>query len=130
MKNFNIDDWVKSLEEIDFSYTQETLTIDEEAKFLSEKINFALDKIAPVKTFIIRPNYIHGLSQEAKILMKDRDKTRSALKSKTHSQLERKALMIKYRKTRNQTTAQIKKDKQMANSDRINTYMTMSYYDK
>ena len=52
--------------------------------------------MAPVRTFIIRPKYIHGLSQETKILMKDRDKKRSAPKSKTHSQLERKALMINY----------------------------------
>ena len=38
---------------------------------MSEKINSALDKGAPMKTFKIKPKYIHGLSQEAKELMRN-----------------------------------------------------------
>ena len=51
--------------------------------------------------------------------MSDRDKTRSHLKSTNHSIVERQALLIKYRKLRNQATLQIKKDKQAANAERI-----------
>ena len=119
MKNFSISSWNRALSEIDFSFNQNTNTIEEEAAHLSNKINMALDRCAPLKTFTVKPKYVHGLSQVAKNLMSDRDKTRSSLKNTNHSQMERQALMIKYRKIRNQATLQIKKDKQKANADRI-----------
>ena len=72
MKKFNTSDWIKSLEEIDFSCDNIANTIEEEANSLSEKINSALDKCAPMKTFKIKPKYLYGLSQEAKVLMRNR----------------------------------------------------------
>ena len=83
MKNFNNIAWIQALSKIDFTSPQisNPITIEEEAMSLSDKINRALDIITPFKTFTIKPKYIHGLSQEAKILMKDRDKSRSNLKN-------------------------------------------------
>ena len=46
--------------------------------------------------------------------MNDRDKSRSKLKAKTLTTTERKALVLKYRKLRNEATNQIKNDKQAA----------------
>ena len=51
MKNFNSNEWIKTLEEIDFSFNQKSGTIEEEAVKLSEKINRALYIRAPIKTF-------------------------------------------------------------------------------
>ena len=68
----------------------------------------------------IKPNYAQGLSEQTKDLMKSRDYVRSQLKHQQMSSTERKAITIKYRKLRNQATAQIKTDKKKANSERIN----------
>ena len=42
------------------------------AKELSDKVKQALDIVAPVKIFTVRPKYIHGLTEEAKQFMKNR----------------------------------------------------------
>ena len=40
---------------------------------LAENVNLALDIVAPKKTFSIKPNYIQGLTDQAKDLLKSRD---------------------------------------------------------
>ena len=51
MKNFSNTEWIKALDEIDFTFSQTSTSIEEEATNLSVKINNSLDKCAPLKTF-------------------------------------------------------------------------------
>ena len=55
----------------------------------------SLNEIAPFKTFTIKPSYKHGLSQEAKDLIKEREKTRKDMKQ---SISEKHILHEKYKK--------------------------------
>ena len=73
---------------------------------LSEKINIALDICAPKKIFLIRPNYVQGLSDSVKELMSERDLARTQLSKENLTFVERKALTMKYRKLRNKATKQ------------------------
>ena len=65
---------------------------------ISEKLNAALDIIAPKKEFTIRPNYVQGLSEKVKMLMRDRDQTRSQLRKQSMTYTEKKSLTMKYKK--------------------------------
>ena len=60
------------------------MDINELALRLANTVTQALDIVAPKKTFTIRPNYIHGLTDEAKEIMKSRDYVRSQLKHCSH----------------------------------------------
>ena len=63
--------------------------------------------------------YIQGLSEKAKLPMANRDKTRSKLKVTSLTVIERKTLLLKYRKLRNEATNQIRTDKKEAVRKRI-----------
>ena len=43
---------------------------------MSEMMKKALDTIAPKKTFIVKANYIHGISEDTKNSMRLRDQAR------------------------------------------------------
>ena len=72
MKNFSVTNWNQALEQVDFQNHSEE-DINTQALKLSEQINTALDIIAPMKLFTIRPNYVQGLTEETKKIMKARD---------------------------------------------------------
>ena len=93
--------------------------IDSMAQDLSEKLNDALDIIAPKKFFTIRPNYVQGLSASVKKLMQDQDQARSNLRNQNLTFAERKSLTMKYRKLRNKANEMLKRDKKAANAERI-----------
>ena len=82
MTNFTVTQWNQTLAQFEFQNPDEEDLVDINAlaKDLSEKINAALDIIAPKKVFTIRPHYVQGLSENVKNLMKDRDQTRSQLR--------------------------------------------------
>ena len=61
---------------------------------------------APKKMFLIRPNYVQGLSDKVKELMSDRDLARTQLSKENLTFVERKALTMKYRKLRNKAPKQ------------------------
>ena len=54
--------------------------------------------------------------KQTQALMQERDEARNKLK---HSKMERKSLLLKYKKLRNQTTTQIRADTKNANGKRI-----------
>ena len=64
-------------------------------------VNSALDDCAPIKTFISRPGYITGLTQETKTTMNARGKARAEMKNSTG---EKWILLAKYRKLRNKAS--------------------------
>ena len=97
-KNFIVVEWNESLAKCIFFSKEEAdnLNINELAVDLSMKMNAALDKFTPRKTFTIRPINIQGLTEKAKKMMSDRDKTRSKLKDSNLSPVEKQALLMKY----------------------------------
>ena len=92
MKNFTTSHWNEILSSFKFSSQSEAELMDINllAKELSSNISLALDIIAPMKTFSIRPNYVQGLTEDAKLTMKSRDYVRSQLKNNSLSVTERK----------------------------------------
>ena len=79
MKNFSPSYWNETLATFNFCTQAESEAKDINilATEFANTINDALDICAPKKTFTIRPNYVQGLSEKAKSLMKVRDLTRS-----------------------------------------------------
>ena len=65
-----------ALEETDWNELEKIQDINTRAEKFSALMNQALDKIAPIKTFKARPQYVHGLSEETKLSMKRRDQAR------------------------------------------------------
>ena len=61
----------------------------------------ALDQCAPIKTFKIRNQNKHGISEQTKALIKERDLTRSKMKKVSHT--ERVILHAKFKRLRNKT---------------------------
>ena len=122
MKKFSVSRWYEVLEQVNFQEFNDddrNIDINEQALKLSEKINQALDIIAPKKLITIKPNYVQGLSNKTKSIMKERDLTRSKLRKQTMTFTERKSLTLKYRKLRNLANEKIKQDKKNANKERI-----------
>ena len=79
MKNFSPSYWNETLATFNFCTQAESEAKDINilATEFANTINDALDICAPKKTFTIRPNYVQGLSEKAKSIMKVRDLTRS-----------------------------------------------------
>ena len=46
-------------------------------------MNEALDQLAPIRTFKIKEKYVHGLTEETKNVMKDRDRARKEINKST-----------------------------------------------
>ena len=117
MKNFTVHEWNNTLAQFDFKTLEpvNNTELNNLALELSLTLQEALDIIAPKKFFTIRPNYVQGLSDKAKNLMKERDLTRSQLRKPTFTYAERKSLTKKYRKLRNRANEQIKIDKKATN---------------
>ena len=80
MKNFSTSYWNETLSSFNFSTQTEKLDINILANELADSVTQALDIVAPKKTVTIRQKYIHGLTEEAKEIMKSRDYVRSQLK--------------------------------------------------
>ena len=100
MKNFNPRFWNDTLANFKFCTLADTENKDlnDVALEFAKTINDALDICAPKKTFKIKPNYVPGLTDKAKTLMKSRDLTRSQLRLQKLSATERSALVLKYRR--------------------------------
>ena len=116
MKNVTTKTWNNSLAKRNWEALGETNDPNEMAIIFTERITEALDECAPVKTFKIKPGYRPGLTEKAKDLMKERDLARRELK---RSPGETKILHERYKKLRNKTMKQIRKDTIEANGKRI-----------
>ena len=63
-------------------------------------ITEALDEVAPIESFTVKSRYKFGISEQTKLLMSKRDKTRMSMKQESREQ--KKILMTRYKKLRNQ----------------------------
>ena len=75
MRNFTTTYWNETLATLKFLAPSISGVVDINAlaNELAENLTKALDTVAPMKSFTIRQNYIHGLTDEAKQIMKSRD---------------------------------------------------------
>lgn len=116
LKKLTCKSWNETLIQKNWESLGMTEDPNKMAELFTELVNEALDECAPLKSFKIKPGYKHGLTEEAKRLMKERDAARSQLK---RSPGEKKILHEKYKRLRNRTTQQIRKDAVRANGKRI-----------
>ena len=116
MKNVTPRTWNESLSKRNWETLGETEDPEKMVKLFTDIVTEALDECAPVRTFTIKPGYRPGLTEEAKKLMKERDEARRELK---RSPGEKKILHEKYKKLRNRTTQQIRRDTIKGNGKRI-----------
>ena len=77
----------------------------------------ALDEVAPFKTFTVKSHYKFGISEQTKILMEQRDRTRNNIK--TAGAQQKGTLLIKYKKLRNQVNSMIRKESFAYNNQRV-----------
>ena len=96
MKNFSQQNWNNCLAKKHWEILASTEDVNEMAIMFRDTMEVSLNEIAPFKTFTIKPSYKHGLSQEAKDLIKEREKTRKDMKQ---SISEKHILHEKYKKT-------------------------------
>ena len=118
MKNFSEESWNQCLANKDWSKIDECTDVNEMVSIFTEKINEALDEVAPIKTFTIKSNYKFGLSENTKKLMQERDCTRKQINQAKKQ--EKAILQQKYKKLRNNVTSQIRKDNIDHNNNRVN----------
>ena len=117
LKNFNKEDWNKTLQSKDWSELYKTNDLEKAVEIYTQIVNSALDEIAPNKTFTIKSQYRFGITEKTKKLMKDRDNARLIAKRSSTSQ---KAIwMAKYKKLRNQVNSNIRNETKDFNNNRI-----------
>ena len=117
MKNFNSVGWNESLAKQDWEKLGGTEDVNEMVKYFTEAVVSSLDECAPIKTFTLKPCYVKGITEETKKMMKERDATRKKINKA--SPMEKKTLHEKYKRLRNRTTAQMRRDKIRMNAERI-----------
>ena len=117
MKNFTKKRWIDCLRNRDWSSIYQIEDVEGKTSELTKQINEALDECAPYKNVKIRQNFKPGLSDTAKKLIMERDLTRKELS--TSKNAEKPMLKAKYKKLRNRTIAQIRKDTIQMNGEKI-----------
>ena len=80
--------------------------VNEAVKLITDKLTLILDKMCPIKMIKIRSKYCSWLSDETKILMKERDEAQ-----KLASNSKRNTDWIKYKQLRNSVTNRLKSEK-------------------
>ena len=116
-KNFTKEGWNEALEQEDWLDVEDCEDVNEMVRLFTDKVNRALDRVAPVKTFTIRSNHRFGLSDSTKELMKKRDKTRRSIQASSGK--EKQVLLQQYKALRNKMTGQIRKENIDYNNNRI-----------
>ena len=116
-KNFTQTRWIDALRNQDWSKVCSTNGIEAKTRDFTEKIVRALDECAPYKKFKPRDAFRPGITDLAKQLIKERDKTRKSI-SKARPE-DRPTIQTKYKHLRNRVTNQIRRDTLHQNGERI-----------
>ncbi len=125
MKNFNTTNWNLCLASRDWESIGAMTEVDEMAKQFSILVNEALDDIAPLKKVTCKPGYVHGLSNNTKQLMAERDSARRQINSTPG---DRWIALQKYKTLRNRVTKQIREEIIQANGKRMDEASSESEY--
>ena len=79
----------------DWSIITETEELDLSVEKFTKLLTESLDEIAPMRSFTVKSNYIFGISDETKSLMKSRDEARQTARKVAANQ--KQLWPIKYR---------------------------------
>ena len=105
-KNFKKEQFLEYLDQINLKEILDCTEVDKAVEILTNKLNIILDELAPIKTFQTRVNYAPWLSDETKLLKKQREEAQE--KASRTNNLEDWRL---FRAIRNQVTARSRLDK-------------------
>ena len=94
-----------------------TEDVDTMAEIITNLVSESLDERAPVKTFKIRNQNKHGISDKTRSLIKERDNARKAINKSTD--MDKKVLHVKYKKLRNKVNNELKKDTRDHNNNKV-----------
>ena len=100
--------WSNSLLEKEWEKLGLTENVDDMAEIINSHVLSSLNECAPIKTIKIRNQNRHGISSNTKNLIKERDNTRS--KIRTASPKEKSIIHSKYKRLRNKVNSELRKD--------------------
>ena len=113
-KNFDTQDFLEKLSESNMEEVLGCNNVDAATELLVEKLTQVLDSLAPIKTIQVRSNYVPGLSEETKMLQRDRNKAQEKAALSDDPEDWRQ-----YRSLRNKTTAKVREDKRKWEEERF-----------
>ena len=117
IKTLTKSNWCLSLLNRNWEELGQTEDVEDMAEIINKLVTESLDQCAPIKSFKIRNQNKHGISENTRNLIKERDSTRKALASR--SSAEKSVLLIKYKKLRNKVNSELKKDVKKFNNERV-----------
>ena len=105
-KNFDESVFLQKIRDTSWWDVYQTTDINEAVQLFTNKINLILDQMAPMKTFQTTSKYCPWLSEETKLLIKERNKAQNLFsENKNDENFE------VFRKLRNNVTKKLRKDK-------------------
>ena len=105
-KYFDPDEFTASIQQLGWLDVYLCTDVDRAVRLLSNKITTILDRMAPIKTVLVRTNYNLCLSQKTKDLMKERDDTQKQASLSNNPDQCRK-----YKQLRNRVTSRLRSEK-------------------
>ena len=109
MKKFTPKNWTDSLMKQNWETIGETEDVDQMVEDLTKYMTIALDEVAPMTNFKIRPGYKQGLTDQTKNLIGEREEARKNIK-RARTPMERIANQKKYKLLRNKVISQSRAD--------------------
>ena len=102
--------WCKCLASKNWEELGSMENVDEMAssQIITNLVSESLDQCAPVKSFKIRNQNKHGISEQTRSLIKERDVSRKAVTKCSYT--EKAVLHAKFKRLRNKVNSELKKD--------------------
>ena len=113
-KYFDTQDFLEKLSESNVEEVLGCNNVDAATELLVEILTHVLDSLAPIKTIQVMSNYVPGLSEETKMLQRDRNKAQEKAALSDDPEDWRQ-----YRSLRNKTTAKVREDKRKWEEERF-----------
>ena len=105
-RNFDQEDFLARIRSTSWWDVYQSVDVNEAVQLFNSKVNSILDEMAPIKTFQTSSKYCPWLSENSKLLIRERNKAQQILsENKTEINFE------KYKMLRNKVTKNIRKDK-------------------
>ena len=105
-KNFEETVFLQKIRSLSWWDLYQATDVNKAVDIFTKKVSHVLDQVAPVKTFQTSSKYCPWLTQETKVLIKERNKVQENLsKNKNHENSK------KFRKLRNEVTKALRNDK-------------------
>ena len=109
--------WTKSLAKQEWEDLGLSEDLDEMTTRLAQHVTTSLDECAPRRTFKVRNQYKHGITEKTKQLIRERDNARKQITGK--SQSEKIVQQMVYKKLRNRVISELRNDNINFNNERV-----------